>query len=274
MGASSGRMSRHAPALVGLLVVLAGCGASTGGVPGTETLTAAPVPTETPLPSAVPATATSASNATHPLVRNHRRATEGRSVTVRVDRTLRAENGTLLVRERVEGRFAADRSRFRIDSVATGRPTPTGAARLTTLSETDRRPPYVDVASELLPADPTLVDRLPVLLAAPTVEVVGQLDLKTYEVAVATPDDPGRIAALEGVDAAENASLRLLVDQRGVVRYYRFSYTAVVDGRRVAVVERVGFTRLGETELDAPTDVSWTEGAIRNATATPEPGSA
>jgi hypothetical protein len=277
-------MTRHAPALVCLLVVLAGCGATTGGAPATGTLTAAPVPTETPRTTAVPATTTSPPDATHPLVRNHRRATEGRSVTVRVDRTRRAENGTLLGRDRVEGRFAADRSQFRIDSVTTGRPTPSGAERLTTLDgpgpandgdgsagRLDRRPPYVDVASELLPADPTLVDRLPVLLGAPTVEVVGQLDLKTYEVAVTTPVDPGRVAALEGVDAAENASLRLLIDQRGVVRYYRFSYTAVVDGRRVTVVERVGFTRLGETGLDAPTDFSWTDGTIRNGTATPGP---
>lgn len=281
-------MARPEVALLVLLVVLAGCGGTAQQSPSTDTLTAVPVPAEPPSPDVEnrsPTATATATGSVHWLVRNHQRGLDGRSLTVRFDRTVLAGNGTVLYQQWIDARFSADRNRYRVETVTERGPERTretlrsvGDGNERTLGDASVDAPLggvgprYDAARTLLLPDPTLEDRFSTLLRAPSVSVVGQLDLKNYDVDVTTPVDPAAIADAEGVDAVENASLAILIDQRGLIRFYRFAYVTRIGGDRVTVVERGGFVRVGQTDLDGPASFVWASEGVRNETSTPTAG--
>ena len=289
-------MDRLQVVLLVLLVGLAGCGGAAQQSPPTDTLTAVPVPAETPSPSpslsspdagdsAGPTATATATGSVHWLVRNHQRGLDGRSLTVRLERTVLAANGTVVHQQWVDARVSADRNRYHVVTITDRGPERTRETLRSIGDGNGGTPgnalsggppagvgPRYDAARRLLLPDPTLEDRLSTLLRAPSVSVVGQLDLKNYDVDVTTPVDPALIAAAEGVGTVENASLALLIDQRGLVRFYRFAYVTTVGGDRVTVVERGGFVRVGQTDLDGPATFLWASEGVRNDSATPTAG--
>lgn len=263
------------------LLLAAGCSGLAGDP--TPTVTPAPVPTDTPVRTPVPALApgVTADGVEDPLalVEAHDSALRGTSRTVRLVRTIRYPNGTLVARRVQVTRIAADGERFHT-IIDTGGPEVTSfrgriefwsdGSRLFQEITFDNRTSYAAMPLEAYerqssiritsPGGETFF--LPVI--AVETRVTGRVTrngttLYRLEGTAARPD---LLASATDADEPHNATLRALVDARGVVHEFRLAYDGTLDGRPVRVVLTGRYTGVGTTIVDRP---SWYRAAL-NAT--------
>lgn len=275
--------------LVALLAVLAGCGGAAAG-PGAPdvTLTPAPVPTDDPTAVTAPGLAPEGVVDPTALARAHVAALAHTSYTLHANQTVRDPNGTLRWRNVRTTRVAADRRRASVVHAVRG-----PRARL--LGDEGGRAAFYTDGERLLravtvngttsygvepatrydgnwkpwtyvwrsPGGGVWRDVVPLLGALETrVRPTARDGERIYRV-TATSVDAEAFAAAERVVDPRGVSFVAVVDERGVVRAYRLAYEATLDGERIVVTRRVGYTDLGETTVRRP---SWYDEAL-NSTA-------
>lgn len=249
-------------------VLLAGCSGFLGaGEPNrTDTLTPVDVPAGSP-------SSTPAGGRVDPfdLASHHGAVLANRAVTVTERRTERFANGTTR-RQRTAVRYAGDGSRYYLNETLRGAvpvlsDSPEGRYELwanasvgVTVLRTDDGARY-----DLDPPgrrDVARFERLYLLLR--TFDRAG-LDRRRVDDGSAVvlrgtrptaPDAPDR----RGVRDLRNLSFVVRVDEDGLVRRYRLTYTGVVDDEPVTVAERVSFGDVGSTTVPRP---DWVDAALR-----------
>lgn len=276
--------SREASLLV-VLLVLAGCG-GTGGGPSTLSVTPAPVPTTpSPSPTPGPPPGLSAGSVADPgaLVMAHSAALGDRSYTVRGVETVRAPDGTLLSRRAVTVRVGPDHVAFHATVAASGPRSfrfagrdpgrtavwsPDGELVVAAFGPGDGRHERFrswglagnDVASvgfwtdEVLPGARPWADIEPLFRAFPVrvVRVERHGGTRLYRARAGALVDAGVLAAAERVATARNATLRVTVDGRPVIRSYRLRYRAADHGAVLWVNRTVRYSEVGATSVDRP----------------------
>jgi len=259
-------MRRALPLALVLCCLTAGCGALGGGPdPGTTGATDAvtPAPVERYPPGVTEETVTNASA----LLAAHEGVLANRSMTVQTTRTTTYPNGTLRRNVSATLRLAADHVRLASKSTVRfedGR-TVTGEGwandtvgyTVSTIDE-DRRyarypPREIDPRAQLTPALPLFADQL--TSENVTVERVddGAVRITTDTL---VPTD-SRYA---------NASLSMLVSDRGLVHEYRYTVDRPCGPNRCRTVTSTRFTDVGETTVERP---AWMANASANVTTTP-----
>lgn len=131
----------------------------------------------------------------------------------------------------------------------------------------DRAPEVIPALAEdgtsLAPVDarnePLSVQELNFLFSAIAVTDVRALGpdsegYERYELSGTSFSKPGEVADGESVwaDTLTNLTFTAVVDERGVVRAYDYSYDAVVFDRPLRISESVRVTAIGETEIERP----------------------
>lgn len=187
------------------------------------------------------------------VVNRHARAVANVSVAVRESRVVRYPNGTVRYDRTSEWYVGADDGYYRLDRVD-GTPEGVGYAggryRYERWVDGDVGVERARIGNRTtydpertLPPDVDRADRLFALLTAlePTVTVrrtdAGDM-VRVLRASTATVPDSLDARAVSGV---ENVSFVAVVSQSGAVERYRLTYTGIVEGRPVRVVERVAF---------------------------------
>jgi len=271
-----------------LVVLLAGCSGFGGtGAEPTDTMTPAPVPAESEGETYPPGIGPE--GVTDPLLlgESHYGAIDGESYTTRRNRTVRAPNGSLLVRTDLHAEFSADRSQFLVDYTVTG-PDPsafgTDPGRLVLWTDgevllrsvtadgtTTRQQFPAEVFSQRpgpfgeSPGDAfglTSPDR-EVYWLFTAFETTARPATGSRSVRVTgTLAEPAALRTVDGVSDPRNGTLRAVVAPNGLVRTYHLSYEATVDGHTVHVERSVRHAAVGSTTIERP---SW-YGAVVNGT--------
>lgn len=276
--------------LVAVLVVVAGCSSPASPPTGTTTATAtaAPVPTDQPSTFLAPGVTPRGVADPVALAMAHRRTLGRTNVTVRIEESRRYANGTLRWRrtaiQRVDARGRTVRSHYVGEFEGSRRgsgllsefvrfPDATRVERYTVGDGAYHRyrfPSgdtwYVGAASP----DPRLVDPglVPLFWAIDTRVTAREVRDGTarYRLEGSEVGDPTTLQRvfLGGRFAdVRNVSFEATVDERGVVRRYRLTYTLVrTDGVVVLGTESVRFTDIGTTTMERP---DWYTAAV-NAT--------
>jgi len=259
-------MRRALPLALVLCCLTAGCGALGGGPdPGTAGATDAvtPAPVERYPPGVTEETVTNASA----LLAAHERVLADESMTVRTTRTTTFSNDTLRRNVSATLRLAADhvslasetRVRFGDGRTVTGEGWANDSVGYTvsTIDE-DRRytrhpPREIDPRAQLTPALPLFADQL-------TSEnvTVDRVDEPAFRITVDT------LAPTDSRSA--NASLSMLVTDRGLVREYRYTVDRPCGPNRCRTVTNTRFSGVGETTVERP---AWVASASANVTTTP-----
>lgn len=265
-------------ALVALLVVLAGCSAlAPGPDANTETVTPAPVPTDSPLPPGVEPDGVTDASA---LAAAHAAALGTSSYTLVTNRTVRTANGSLRSALTVRLGLSAGPSRDYHARVSVDGPAgplvigePPTRAEYWANDEVYLRRQTIDERTVYSRYDDTdaYVGTWSFWLGTVALDLGPETDLRStldgFETRVADrSSEDGRVhlvgttarsdefvddpAAVEGV---ENATLHAFVAESGFVESYHVVYDAtLVDGERVRVKRTVRFERVGTTTVDRP----------------------
>jgi hypothetical protein len=284
------RRSTGTLALAGLLL-LAGCGGFAGGGRSTDTVSPAPVPTDTPTASGShwpPGTGPEGVTDPIELANAHYEALLDRSYTTTRTAVTREADGRLVSRTRFHGRFGPDRTRFRFVYTAEGESPvfETTPGRLELYADETRLLRSLTVRNE------TSRERLPpgsfsqragpfnerpgrafglrspdreayLLLSAVEGAVVPVAGDGAYRVRAAGIDQPVALETLERVEDPTNVSLTATLDANGLLRAYRLSYEATRDGQRLRVERTVSYSAVGNTTVERP---AWA-GDVVNGTA-------
>lgn len=263
-------------ALAGL-AVLAGCGGFAADR-RQATLSPAPVPSESPTasPTATPAP-TVAPGVTRrrladpvALVEAHAARLQATNYTVRVNRTVRYENGTLRNRRRKVTRVADQGNRYRRRIAVEGRVAPPPVesppgrveqwsdgvwlfSRVTTAGRTTYRALHPDQYDRVREYYRPLPDRDALVLALSAVEKrVRPADGGGYRVVATRLARPAQFALAGRADRPRNLTLSMHVTPRGVVRSMHVAYEGTVDGAPVTVTRTVRYGDLGTTVVERP----------------------
>lgn len=264
-------------ALAGL-AVLAGCGGFATDGADRQTVSPAPVPSESPTasPTPTPAPTVAPGVTTRRLVdpvalaEAHAARLQATNYTVRVNRTVRHANGTLRNRRRKVTRVADQGHRYRRQITVEGRVAPPPlrsppgrveqwsngvwlVSRVTAGGGTSYRtldPRQYDQVRGYyrpLPNPDALVIRLSAVETH-----VRAADGGGYRVAATRLADPDRFALAERADDPRNLTLSLYVTPRGVVRAMHVEYEGTMAGEPVWVSRTVRYAGLGETTVRRP----------------------
>lgn len=261
-----------------VLVLLAGCGGTIDqGSQPTVTISAAPIPTENPTPTPRPqlAPGLDPTGIVDPLALSeaHERYLRNRSETVHLTRTNRYQNGTLRDRTVQVTKVAQDRDRFHtiieVDGPKArffgdggrGEYWSDGERLLQRLVRQNE-----SVYSLVEPEDynPQLSQPL---IPSPGggrvyfLATLGTFDLtdrrsqngtELYRLELRQITQPDALAASESVYRPRNVSLRLLIDENGVLRRFVLTYTAVQEGTTLDVHLTGEHKRIGQTSVERP----------------------
>ncbi len=281
------RSRRRVAGIVIAIALLAGCGSlSGGGVPSAspdETVTPAPVPTEAPTPTPIeqlaPGITENGVQDPLTLAEAHESELSNRSETVKLRREVRYANGDLRALRIQESRVSADRRQFHTVITSEGSFPPFRGDRLEFYSDGQ-----TILQATVLPNQSSYY-RLPldryreqnnidVVLSSPDAgtvfllftvmdtrladRIVGQRLIR-YRLTSRRLVRPGMLAEAEDVTDPRNATLRAIVDERGILREYTLRYDATVDGRNVTVTKSGVHTAVGHTTVDRP---EWVQTAL------------
>ena len=276
--------------LLACLLVLAGCSGFSGAGPDSggsdasrANVTPAPVPAvDTPERLAPGLTADGVTNASA-LADAHDAAVRRASVTVRSNRSIEYANGTL--RQRTTGTVRVGRNgtayaaRYEFtgrplwldpdspDIVRTGYYWSAGERTLRTVAFANETTRYEDLSAALGASVRRSLTRpgqeYERLLEDTETRVIARTTRNGRELYVveASGMTSQYFSWYRGFENPRDATMRLLVDERGVVRRHRFAYTATIEATAtVRIVERVRYTDLGNTTVERP---PWYDEALR-----------
>lgn len=245
-----------------VLCVLAGCNGLTGSdttpTTGQEPkVSPAPVPQSEFPPGVNDRTVTNVSE----LVVAHDNRLRGDSVTIRIQRTDMRPDGTVLTNRTTHFALGADHVSRNTKTVVTRGDqrriqTQTWANESTMFTRIG-----VSSGSQIRESTPQKVQ--PSSQLKPSLSLVGD-DLSAESVTITRSEDGPtvfRIVAnnIKPYDASHsNASLTMLVGEGGVIHEYQYVANRSCSGQDCRIVNRIGFTDIGETEIRTP---EW----IRNA---------
>lgn len=277
-----------------VLVLLAGCGGLAGPGRPTDTVSPAPVPTDssTATPETTYPPGIGPGGVTDPvrLANAHYGSLRNRSYTTTRTVVKRDVDGTFVSRTRFHGQFGPDRSRFRFVYTARGESQVFGTTpgRLELYADDERLLQSLTVRNETtresLPPQsfsqrpgpfneypgrafglrsPSREAYLLFLAVEETVFPITDNETAAYYVRATGLDQPVALANLERVDDPANASLTATLGPDGLVREYDLSYEATHEGRRVRVERTVTYSGVGGTTVERP---GW-YGAVVNETA-------
>lgn len=251
-------------------LVLAGCSGFAGPTP-TPTVTPAPVPADpTTTPGRPPAALAGERVDARALGFAHAAALTGRSYTVRERTVVRYRNGTVRTRVAVVRRVAADGEYVTtVNASGRGHPLGSGTVRTAFWSDGERllyavrrgraeygvvRPEEYNIWSDRYVAlaypRPTRTVYVPFRVV--DARTVGRTGTGRYRVAGDRTVAPQLVDVPPGVTNPRNATLRAVVDRRGVVRRYRFRYRATAGNATVTVTRHVAYGAIGTTAVERP----------------------
>lgn len=271
-----------------LLVLIAGCGGTAGPATQSPTVVSpAPVPTDEPNPTQRPRLApglapTGIVDALE-LSEAHERFLRNRSETVRLTRTNRYPNGTLRDRTVQVTRVAANRDRFHTILSVEGPEArffgPGGRGEYwsdgermlqrlvrsnrTSYSVTEPEDYEPELSSSLIPSPGG--GRVYFLVTLGSYRVTHrwvQNGTEMYRIVATRVTDSDNIAASETVDNVRNVSLRMVIDERGVLRRFVLEYTAERTGTTLNVRLTGEHRAIGTTTVDRP---DWYDRAINES---------
>lgn len=284
--------------LLAVVVVFAGCSGFAGEPTRTRTVTPAPVPTAEPTPPRL-APGLNSTGVYDPaeLAAAHARVLGNTSYTVSVTQTIRHPNGTLWARRVITVRLAGNESRFFVRLAVSG-PNAIGllgeppARAVFWSADNERifraftrgnhttyntfRPRFSPVVGRVgtadywedivVPGGQPYGDIAPLFAAVETrlTDRTVRNGTTLYRIDGTAFRDPEPFARSERVGSPRNVSLRAVVDERGMVRRYRLSYAAVIDGDTVRVRRSIRYTGVGTTTVERP---PWYDRALED---TPE----
>lgn len=271
-----------------LLVLIAGCGGATSPTRQSPTVVSpAPVPTDEPNPTQrprlAPGLATTGIVDALRLSEAHERYLRNRSETVRLTRTNRYPNGTLHDRTVQITRVAANRDRFHtilsVDGPAARFFGPGGRGEYwsdgermlqllvrsnrTSYSVTEPEDYEPELSSSLIPSPGG--GRVYFLATLGSYRVTDRWytnGTTKYRVIATRVTDPDNIAASETVNNVRNVSLRMVIDERGVLRLFVLEYTAEGRGTTLNVRLTGEHRAIGSTTVDRP---DWYDRAINES---------
>lgn len=271
--------------VAGVAVLIAGCGGTVGPAGQSPTaVSPAPVPTDEPIPTQRPrlAPGMAPTGIVDPLTLSdaHDRYLRNRSETVRLTRTNRYPNGSLRDRTVQVTRVAANRDRFHTTVIVAGPGArffgPGGRGEYWSdgeqmLQRLDRhnRTSY----SVIEPDDYEPALSSPLIPSPGGGRVYFLATLGSYRVTdrwvrngttrfriIATRiTDTDTIAASESVGNVRNVSLRMVIDEHGVLRRFVLTYTAEQRGTTLTVRLTGEHRGIGTTVVDRP---GWYDRAI------------
>lgn len=274
------RSRRTVAGVVLTIGLLAGCGSIAGGGVATpspsETVTPAPVPTEVPTPTPVeqlaPGITRNGVKDPLTLAEAHESVLSTRSETVKLRREVRYANGDLRSLRIQETWVTADRRQFHTVITVNGSFPPFRGDRLEFYSDgqsiyqatvipnrssyyrlpIDRYREQNDIDVVLSSPDAGTVFLLFTVMDTREADlIVGQRMLR-YRLTSRHLVRPSMLAEAEDVTEPRNATLRAIVDERGVLREYTLRYDATVDGRNVTVTKSGIHTAIEHTTVDPP----------------------
>lgn len=280
------RMSRPILAgLLALLLVFAGCNAiSLGGETQTATLTPAAVPTDEPTPTPVRQLAPGLTGAgvTDPftLAATHSSILNDTSYTFRENATVRYANGTIADRSVTRTQFAANENRFHIVQNGSdmavrglrGVSLWSNGERVFMARMSDNGTSYnVPRGSDSEPVSPrrflsfgTNRERIASLFRSVETRVADSEQRNgTTRYRVESTTVTNRGAFENDWQNPRNVTLIADIDSQGLVREYRLTYAATLDGAPVRIERHVRYTDIGNTTVERP---SWYDDAIERTT--------
>lgn len=266
--------TRTLTALVLALVLLSGCnGVFDGGGPA-NTREPYSVPERYP-----PGVTGNGAVRTHELLSNHSNALQGESRTIAESTLVRYENGTLQTRSDVTGRIGPDGNYHAVQRIDGTAPVLLGASEgriewwsngtvgviAVTINGSTQYHPGVAGREPV-----RRYDQLYSVFATLDPELAGKRTLDGHEVFVlranrSSVDVPFR----NRFESVRNASFVAWVDDDGLVRGYRLTYTADLrkGNATVTVTERLRFRDVGSTTVPRP---GWVDEAVETACRGPE----
>lgn len=266
-------------ALIGALLVVAGCTGAPGGTTTADTQTQTTISTETTATTATTTTTTTpapeqlAPGLTENGVANaadlasaHSKFLQGRQYTIVRTHTEESGDGTLLTRKVSRAKYERSNGEYFFNQSINGTRdeilgSPTGHLEIWSDGSSTYSALTVDgnttyKASAAIPLSDDHYGKLYTLLSTTETKVVEKTPEGRYTIEATNVEYPGSIAPDRFADV-KNVSFTATVTADGLVENYEYAYTGVkADGSEIRVSERGRFVAFEDTTVESPEWVS------------------